>query len=95
MQQVNDYIRKHARQFMKDLKTRKLNGAGLKLSATDKKKLWAYADDEVEIAPDASWDRVQSVLEYVGNAASTQRSKNDFHHVRSRQKRTHPVKAAL
>ena len=77
MQQVNDYIRKHARQFMKDLKTRKLNGAGLKLSATDKKKLWAYADDEVEIAPDASWDRVQSVLEFVGNADQFERIRDE------------------
>lgn len=67
MKQVNDYIRKHARQFIKTLRQRKLDRAGLKLSDGEKKKAWPYAEDELEIGQDASWDRVKEVLDLTGN----------------------------
>lgn len=75
--QIDDYIRKHARQFLKTLKARKLSGAGVKLTASEAKKLWPYSDDETEIAQDAGWDRVKAVLDFVGNGDQFERIRDE------------------
>jgi hypothetical protein len=74
---MDDFIRREARRFVKTLKTRRLNGAGVKLSASEKKKIWPYSDDEIEIAHDTSWDRVQAVLDLVGNADQFERIRDE------------------
>lgn len=77
MQKVSDYIRKHARQFIKDLKARKIKDAGVKLTEAQKKRAWPYAEDEVEVAHDAGWERIAEVLDFVGHADQFKRIKEE------------------
>lgn len=75
--QIDDYIRKHARQFLKTPKAQKLRSSGVKLTTSETKKLWPYTEDEIEIAQDAGWERVKAVLDLVGNADQFERIRDE------------------
>ena len=55
---VDDHIRKEARRFIHTLKTSRVQAAG-KISAAERKNLWPFSDDELAIAPDATWEQVK------------------------------------
>lgn len=66
MRQVDDYIRKGARAYIRSLKKHRL-AAGAKLSASERKQLWAFTDEEIKISETASWPDIQRVLDHVGS----------------------------
>jgi hypothetical protein len=63
---LDDFIRREARRYVKKLKQTRL-GSGRKLSASQRQRRWGFKDDEVDIAKDATWDDVKTVLERVGS----------------------------
>ena len=73
---VDDHIRKEARRFIHTLKTSRVQAAG-KISATERKNIWPFTDDELAIAPDATWDQVKAALELVGNADEFERLRDE------------------
>jgi hypothetical protein len=76
MRQIDDYIRKGARSYIRSLKKRTLS-EGYKLTPAMRKRLWGYSEDELEILPDANWDQVQAVLDYVGNGDQFERLRDE------------------
>ena len=73
---VDDHIRKEARRFIHTLKTSRIQSAG-RISAAERKSLWPFTDDELAIAPDATWDQVKAALELVGNADEFERLRDE------------------
>ena len=73
---VDDHIRKEARRFIHTLKTSRIQSAG-KISAAERKNIWPFSDDELAIAPDATWEQVKAALELVGNADEFERLRDE------------------
>ena len=73
---VDDHIRKEARRFIHTLKTSRVQAAG-KISAAERKNIWPFTDDELAIAPDATWEQVKAALELVGNADEFERLRDE------------------
>ena len=73
---VDDHIRKEARRFIHTLKTSRVQAAG-KISAAERKNIWPFSDDELAIAPDATWEQVKAALELVGNADEFERLRDE------------------
>ena len=73
---VDDHIRKEARRFIHTLKTSRVQAAG-KISAAERKNIWPFTDDEIAIAPDATWEQVKAALELVGNADEFERLRDE------------------
>jgi hypothetical protein len=69
---VDDEIRKGARLHIRKLKSAKL-AAQRHLTPAIRKSVWKYDDEEIEIASDATWERVQGVLDKVGAGDQFQR----------------------
>jgi hypothetical protein len=69
---VDDDIRKGARRHIQRLKSAKL-ATNRHLTPAIRKTLWQYDDEEIEIETDATWERVQGVLEKVGAGDQFQR----------------------
>ena len=76
VRKVNDHIRKGARQYIRYLKSARL-GDRSNLSASDRKKLWGYSDDELTIDDNATWDRIEDVLELVGASDQFERLRDE------------------
>ena len=73
---VDDHIRKEARRFIHTLKTSRIQSAG-RISAAERKNIWPFSDDEIAIAPDATWEQVKAALELVGNADEFERLRDE------------------
>lgn len=76
MRQIDDHIRKGARSYIRELKRSRLR-VGHKLTAAERKRLWNFSDDELEIPPDATWEQVQEVLDYVGSGDQFERLRDE------------------
>ena len=73
---VDDHIRKEAKRFIHTLKTSRVQSAG-RISAAERKNIWPFSDDELAIAPDATWEQVKAALELVGNADEFERLRDE------------------
>jgi hypothetical protein len=62
---VHDYIRKGARLYIRNLKSARI-GDRSHLTTAQRQELWKFSDDELKIDDDATWERVEDVLELVG-----------------------------
>jgi hypothetical protein len=76
MRQVDDYIRKGARAYIRSLKKHRIS-AGAKLPASERKQLWAFSDEELKIPETASWEQVQRVLDHVGSGDQFERLRDE------------------
>ena len=76
LRNVDDYIRKGARQYIRKLKA--ANFAGKRhLTPAIRKRLWPFGDDETEIRPDATWEQVQYALDMVGSGDQFERLRDE------------------
>jgi hypothetical protein len=92
LRNVNDYIRKGARQYIRKLKAAKFAGKR-HLTPAMRKKLWNFGDDETEIRPDATWEQVQSALDIVGSGDQFERLRDEalrLHGVSEKAVKEHP-----
>jgi hypothetical protein len=76
LRKIDDYIRKGARLYIRKLKSAKLANHR-HLTPAVRKRLWNYSDDEIEIRPDATWDDVHNVLDYVGSGDQFERLRDE------------------
>lgn len=76
MRKIDDYIRKGARLYIRKMKAAKLAGRR-HLTPSSRKRLWGYSDDEIEIRPDATWNDVHRVLDYVGSGDQFERLRDE------------------
>ena len=76
MRKIDDYIRKGARNYIRKMKAAKLAGRR-HLTPSSRKRLWGYSDDEIEIRPDATWNDVHGVLDYVGSGDQFERLRDE------------------
>lgn len=76
VRKVNDHIRKGARQYIRYLRSARL-GDRSNLSASDRKTLWGYSDDDLKIDDNATWDRIEDVLELVGASDQFERLRDE------------------
>ncbi|HEY8098089.1 MAG TPA: hypothetical protein VIE65_18670 [Methylobacter sp.] len=89
---VDDHIRKGARLYIRSLKSTRL-GSDRHLTPTLRKKRWDFKDEEVEISDDATWERVQEVLDKVGAADQFERLRDEalrLHGVSEATVKEHP-----
>lgn len=76
VRKVNDHIRKGARQYIRYLRSARL-GDRSNLSASDRKTLWGFSDDDLKIDDNATWDRIEDVLELVGASDQFERLRDE------------------
>ena len=92
-QQIDDFIRKEARRFIKQLKQTRMRA--LKgLSKEEKEQRWGFKWDEIDIPNDASWDDVQRALEVVGCPDQFDRIRDEalrLHGLPEEMVRDHPL----
>ena len=92
VREVDDYIRKHARQYIRKLKATKFAGKR-HLTPAMRKRLWDFGDDETEIGPDATWEQVQYALDSVGSGDQFERLREEafrLHGVSAKAVKEHP-----
>ena len=65
-----------ARQYLRKLKATRFAGKS-HLSKAQRKKLWNYGDDELEIRPDATSEQVQYALDTVGSGDQFERLRDE------------------
>ena len=75
MREIDDYIRAGARQYLRKLKKTRL-GKG-RLTPAQRKWLWDYGEDEIEIPANASWDQVKYALNTVGSDDQFERLRDE------------------
>jgi hypothetical protein len=76
VREIDEYIRKGARQYIRKLKATKLAGKR-HLTPAKRKKLWNFGDDETEIRPDATWEQVQYALDMVASPDQFERLRDE------------------
>jgi len=90
---VDDYIRNGARIYIRKLKSATL-ASEPHMTSTLRKKLWNYGDEELEISVDATWERVQEVLNRVEAGDQFDRLRDEalrLHGVSEKTVREHPT----
>lgn len=83
LHRIDSHIRSRAKSFISKLQKQRLAGTS-KLSAAERNKLWPFADDDVAIADDATWEAVKAVLTKVGMG-------DEFERLRDEALRLHQV----
>jgi len=90
---VDDHIRTGARLFIRRLRSTKL-ASEPHATATRRKELWNFNDEELEISVDATWEQVQEVLNKVGAGDQFERLRDEalrLHGVSEETVREHRV----
>ena len=92
--QIDDYIRKGARRYIRQLKARRMKSLPKYITARERKKRWGFAEDETEIRDDATWEEVRAVLDFIGNGDEFERLRDEalrLHDVPEKYVREHPA----
>ena len=92
VREVDEYIRKGARLYIRKLKAARLAGQR-HLTPAIRKRLWSYGDDEIEIPANATWEQVQYALDTVGSGDHFERLRDEafrLHGVSEKAVKEHP-----